>query len=392
MDATLWVLAVSLGLLAYVHVGYPLLVWTLGRLWPRPIRAADITPPIAFIVAAYNESGVIAAKIDNTLALDYPPDRLRVVVICDGSTDDTAEIARRAGGGRITVLQAEGRRGKGAAMNRAADMTDEPILVFSDANAMYRADAVRWLVRPFNDDEVGLSSGHKTVTRGPHIVGEGEGAYWSYESWLRRAETAVGSTVGVVGEIMAIRRTCFSHIPPHVINDDTHLCMGVLRAGQRVVFVPEAISLEGSAATQADEMVRRTRFAASRVALLLTPREWPWKRPFTLFQLVSHKFLRLFAPWCLLLTALATVAALRSPTASPILWAVLGGQVVLYGLAAIGAAGRRAGPLRRPARLAAFVIAGHIASAVGVLAYLSGRASPLWERVARRPEHSSERL
>jgi poly-beta-1,6-N-acetyl-D-glucosamine synthase len=380
----------SFGLMAYAHAGYPLLIWSLGRLWPRPLGAGPITPRVALIIAAYNEAAVIAAKVANSLALDYPPDLLRIVVVCDGSTDDTASTACAAGGSRVTVLHGRERSGKGAALNRGVDATDEPILVFSDANAMYRSNALRSLVAAFNNPAVGLASGFKMVTRESHVVGDGEGAYWSYESLLRRAETATGSTVAVVGEMLAIRRECFARIPAHVISDDVYLCMSVLRAAYRVVFVPEAVSVERSSATHAAEIVRRRRLAVCRFELLFSPRRWPWRQPFVLFELFSHKFLRLLAPWLLLGGFVSTLVLAWRPGAPAVTWAIVAAQAGFYTLATVGACDMATGFLRRPARVAAYVVAGHVAIAVGAILYLTGNAPRFLERVARRPGVASE--
>lgn len=390
MDAAFYVAAASFGLLAYAHAGYPLLIWILGKMRPVPVGAGPITPRVALIIAAYNEADVIAAKVANSLALDYPPDLLRIVIVCDGSTDDTASAARESGGRRVTVLDSVERLGKGAALNRAVDATDEPILVFSDANAMYRANALRTIVAAFNNPAVGLASGLKMVTRDAHVVGDGEGAYWSYESFLRTAETAAGSTVAVVGEMLAIRRECFARIPTHVIADDAYLSMSVLRAGHRVVFVPGAISVERSSATHVAEILRRRRVVVSRFELLFSPRRWPWRRPLVLFELFSHKFVRLLSPWLLLGGLVSTLVLAWRPDASPATWAVVAAQIVGYGLAVLGAWDVATGPLQRLARVAAYVVAGHFAIAAGAILYLTGRAPRFLERVPRRPGVASE--
>ena len=385
LDSIEWVALASFGLIAYMHAGYPALIWVLGRLRRRPVHTAPITPPVVLIIAAYNEADVIGAKVTNSLALDYPPTLLRIVVVCDGSTDDTARVARESGGHRVTVLEGRERLGKGAALNRGVNATDQPIVVFSDANAMYSPNALRALVATFNDPAVGLASGFKTVTRDPHVVGDGEGAYWSFESFLRRAETATGSTVAVVGEMLAIRRECFTPIPPRVISDDAYSCMSVLRAGRRVVFVPEAVSVEHSSATHAAEVVRRRRLAVSRFELLFSPSQWPWRHPLVLVELVSHKFLRLLSPWLLAGGLVSTVILAARPDASRLLSAVVAAQLAGYTLAAFGIWDAAPGFLRRASRVAAYIVTGHLAIAAGMIVYLTGRSPRFLERVDRRP-------
>jgi biofilm PGA synthesis N-glycosyltransferase PgaC len=177
MDAAT-ILVLSLGLVAYVHVGYPALVWAAGRVRRRSISTSPDTPPLAVVIAAYNEAEEIGAKVRNTLALDYPADRLHLVIVCDGSTDDTAARARQAAGARATVLHAAERLGKGAAMNRGVDATDAPIIVFSDANALYQPHALRALASAMADPGVGLASGRKTVASHADVVSDGESLYW----------------------------------------------------------------------------------------------------------------------------------------------------------------------------------------------------------------------
>src|SRR5690606_23893730 len=138
-----------------------------------------------------------------------------------------------------------------------------------------RPDALRYLVQPLADPEVGLVSGSKTVVRDPHVVGDGEGAYWRYEAFVRRAETQTGSTVAVVGEILAIRRNLYTDIPLDVVLDDAYLCLAVLRAGHRVVYAERAVSVEAPSASRRDELERRRRIGAGRFQLLCRPALWP---------------------------------------------------------------------------------------------------------------------
>jgi biofilm PGA synthesis N-glycosyltransferase PgaC len=191
--------------------------------------------------------------------------------------------------------------------------------------------------------------------------------------------------VAVVGEMLAIRRELYVPIPRRIISDDVYLCMQVLRAGRRVVFVADAVCVEGASASPSDEVARRRRITASRFQLLCSPSQWPWRRPGVLFALVSHKFLRLAVPWLLAAALLASLALVLGPDTPAWAWVLLLAQVAAYSLAAVGAAGAAPGRLARPARIAAFFVAGHAASVSGAIAYLTGRASPAWQRVRRRP-------
>lgn len=374
-----WPLAGALALLAYCHVGYPLLLGGLTLLArKREAPSSPDTPSVTLIIAAFNEQDVIAAKVENALALDYPPGLLRVIVAADGSTDDTATVARRFESRGVTVLHAPERRGKAAAMTRAAEMARSDILLFSDANAFYKPDAVRSIVRRFADPAVGLASGRKVVMRAGQALESSERLYWSYESFIRSRETALGSTTGVVGEILAVRRTLFRPIPSHIIQDDAYLALSVLEQGSRVVYEPGAISVESGALSVHDEFTRRVRISAGRWQLAAAPRLWPWKQPLTLFALWSHKYLRLVAPLLLGVVLLCSVllAAGQQPLGQALLWA----QLVAYGVAAAGLASETARRLRL-ARLLAYFLAGHVATACGLLTFLAGRQSPTWKPV-----------
>jgi biofilm PGA synthesis N-glycosyltransferase PgaC len=377
------IITAGIAAVAYVHVGYPALVWLIGRWRRHTVRDAPITPTVAFIISAHDEASIIGPKILNTFSLDYPPERLQVIVACDGSTDSTAARARDAAGGRALVLDEPERRGKGSAMNRAVEHTTADLVVFSDANAMYQRGALRALVSALADPDVGMASGLKTVTRDPDGVSAGETVYWSFEAFLRQAETATGSTVAVVGEILAMRRSLYAPIPASVISDDVYLCMRVLRTDFRVVFVPNAISVEGASASVMDEIVRRRRITASRFQLLSSPGLWPWHRPFVLFELVSHKFMRLAVPWFLIVILVASVVGILRG-AGPVLWTVTLLQLVGYTLAGLGTAGWAPPPFKRPAKVAAFVLAGHAASLAGLWDCLTRRATPIWERANRQ--------
>jgi len=304
-----------------------------------------------------------------------------VIVVCDGSSDATAAIAQQAGGGRVSVLHDPLRRGKAAALNRGAAVASADILVFSDANAMYARGALRALVRAFDDPEVALASGHKTVRRDGGPVGAGESAYWSYESRLRRDETRVGSTVAVVGEILAIRSELFEAFPDRVVCDDVYLCMRMLAMRRRVVFVPEAVSVESASATLADEFARRRKIASARWQLLFHPQWWPWRNSLAMFELVSHKLLRLPVPFLLAAAFLLALAAVLRG-GGPLIAACLAAQAFAYLVAIVGLLGRAASRLPG-ASAAAYFVVGNLANAVGLLDFARGRVTPLWNRVRR---------
>ena len=369
----------------HVYVGYPALLALLARLHRRPVRRREITPSVSLVVAAYQEEQVIQDKLENCLQLDYPRERLEIVVVTDGSSDSTPQIVGSYADRGFKLLHQPERRGKSAAINRAVAEVRGEILVFSDANALYRPDALRKLVRNFTDGSVGCVSGRKTVVQAGADIAASEGTYWRYESALKRHESLLGSTMGVVGEMLAIRARLFEKIPGHIINDDAYLALRVLRAGHRVLYEPEALSWEVGAASVQEDAVRRQRIAAGRYQVLFSPRAlWPWRDPWALFQLVSHKLLRLLLPF-FMLAALGGSAALVALAPTPSWIALLASQLAFYAFAAVGWAAESAGQRGGPAALAYYVARSNLAVLQSLTGYLGGTQNVLWTKARRGP-------
>ena len=215
------ILCISVAALAYVYIGYPLLLDLLLLVrGPRPVGKKDITPSVSFIISAYNELPVIRQKLDNTLALDYPRDRLTPIVISDASEDGTDEVVRGYADRGVVLHREAARAGKTAGLNAALASVTSEIVVFSDANAMYKRNALRKLVRNFADPAVGCVTGEARYLTGNRKIADiGERAYWDYEIKIKRLETAVGSMVGGDGAIYAIRRGLWRALPENAIND-----------------------------------------------------------------------------------------------------------------------------------------------------------------------------
>ena len=192
----------------YVYAGYPLVLLVLGRVLRRPVARGDVTPDVSLLVAAYNEAGVIEAKVRNALALDYPEDRLEIVVASDGSRDDTAEIVRRlADGRRVRLFDYPSNRGKLHVLNDTVPHLRGEVVAFSDASSMLAPDALRRLVRSFADPKVGAVSGVYRVTKREEAAhGKQEDLYWRYETFLKLKEAAIGSVLGAHGSLYAVRR------------------------------------------------------------------------------------------------------------------------------------------------------------------------------------------
>jgi biofilm PGA synthesis N-glycosyltransferase PgaC len=369
-----WIAAL---LLAYVHAGYPILIGALARMRPRPPARADVLPPVSIVVVAHDEARQVGARLENLLALDYPRDRLEIVLGSDGSTDDTAGRARAFEGGGVQVVAFPERRGKAAVLDDLVPACRGDIVVLADARQWFEPQAVRRLVRSFADPEVGAVSGALILDRAGAPFGAGAGIYWRFESAMRGAESLVDSTVGATGAFYAIRRRLFTPIPPDTILDDVLIPMRIVRSGYRVVHEPEARAHDRPSDSVRAERARKVRTIAGNFQLfarqpwLLNPlqnRLWP--------QTLSHKGLRLVGP-LLMAGLLGASLALAS---RPFFAAALAAQALFYaaGLAGsrVGAGGRRLSFLAVPA----IVCLLSWATVVGFARFLTGRQSVTWDR------------
>ncbi|MFO7680219.1 MAG: glycosyltransferase family 2 protein [Chloroflexota bacterium] len=378
----------SVGMIFYTYIGYPVLLAVLARLRPRPVVTAVHTPSVTLLIAAYNEEETIAQKLENSLALDYPPECLQILVAADGSSDRTAQIvaayaSSRVGPPSVDLNYEPARRGKMAAINRAMPRAAGEIVVFSDANNFYQAETLRELVKPFADASVGAASGAKVIAKGDGVLGESEGLYWRYEAFIKEKETAVHSSVGVAGEMLAIRRRLFEPPPDDIINDDFYIAMRLLHRGYRVVYVPTARSTERISPTAQDEMARRTRIVAGRYQAIWRGQELlPWKRPLLVWQIVSHKFLRPLVPLAMIaaLGANLTLALRKRPLSRLLLLCQMG----FYGTAVLGSYFHPGGKLGKLLYLPTYLVNSNLAALLGLGRFLAGKQTTRWQRVPRR--------
>ena len=298
----------SFTLLAYATIGYPLAVAAWARFRPSPYRCDFIERSVSVVIAAHNEADRIAEKIANLLRLDYPADRLEVLVGSDGSTDGTVERLRAISVPQVRTFVLHERHGKPAVLNKLVAQACGEIVVFADVRQQFEPQVLRVLIRPFADPQVGAVSGELVLARDPlsTSVGDGVGTYWRYEKYIRVHESRIDSTVGATGAIYAIRRALFEPIPEDTILDDVLIPLRIVRRGHRVVFEPGARVRDFPSSTARQELTRKARTLAGNFQLffrekwLLSPaqnRLW--------WQTASHKALRLLFP-ALQLSALAS--------------------------------------------------------------------------------------
>ena len=357
--------------LAYVYGGFSLLVAVAGTIRNRKVAAAPITPRVSLIVAAYNEEDHIAARIENALAQDYPPDRIEIIIASDGSTDSTNRIVEPY---PVLLLKLP-RRGKLNALNAAASRATGDILVFSDANSLYEPEAIRKLVRNFADPEAGGVAGRTCyrLKRGSDSASKGESLYWSFDNWLKRMESRTGSIVSAHGGIYAIRRELFQTSGASAATDDFAISTAVIQQGYRLVYEPEARSFEYAAPAAEREFRRKVRLMTRGLAGVLLRRRLlnPFRYGFYSIVLLSHKLLRRLVPFFLI--ALLATSLFLPPLASV-------PQLAFYTLAGAGYLLRR----RRVGHLKLFYIPffycmANAAAFVAVLNVIRGRRIEFWQ-------------
>jgi glycosyltransferase involved in cell wall biosynthesis len=361
----------SLGALAWTHAGYPAAMGVLARLRPRPVRRRDVTPAVAVVVSAHDEEAVIARRVENLLELDYPPERLEIVVASDGSTDRTdaivEEIAAREPRVRLLLCP---REGKVAAQHRTVRETSSEILAFTDANTEWRPDALRKLVRNLADPEVAYVCGQLRL-ESPDGVNL-EGLYWRYEVWVREQESACSSITAGNGAIYAVRREAYVEDDPKFGHDFGFPYL-MEQAGLRAVYEPEAVAVEKPASEPEDEYGRKVRTIARSWGHIVTGRMFRPTRPLYLAELVSHRVLRYSSGLLhlgLLLSNLALVA--RAPFYRLFLALQLGWLL----LAAAGKA-----RLRLPGSgLAYYYFVVTKATVAGLVRYLRSGTPQTWEK------------
>jgi len=297
---------------------------------------------LSVVVVAHNEAKRIEKRLENLLALDYPRDRLEILLASDGSTDGTLEIARAHEPLSVTVIAFEIRRGKPAVLNDVVPKARGEIVILADARQQFEPDAPRALLRPFADPQVGAVSGELVFTDDGApgtAVGEGVGFYWRYEKFIRRNESRVDSTVGVTGAIYAIRRELFEPIPEDTILDDVLIPTKVARRGYRVIFEPSARAYDRAATTAKEEFTRKVRTIGGNFQLFARER-WllnPFRNRLW-FQTISHKGLRLLGPLCLMAAFGVNLLLLDQPFYR---WA-LTAQLLFYSAALCGYTSRNA--------------------------------------------------
>ena len=343
----------SLAVVLYTYVGYAAVVGLWAKLVRRPPPPAPgaFEPDVTLVVPAYNEADVLADKVRNCLALDYPADKLRLLFITDGSNDNSGAVLAQFPA--VQHLHQAARAGKSMAENRAIRYVTTPFVVFTDCNTLLNPEAVHELVRHYADPCVGAVSGEKRVLRDGSTSGAGEGLYWQYESFLKRCDSDIYSLMGAAGELVSFRTSLFKPLEADTILDDFVQSMCIVDAGYRVIYEPRAYAMEPPSFSLAEEMKRKVRICAGgwQAMSRLLPLLNPLRQPVVSFLYFSHRVLR----WSLTPVLLALLLPLNAALAlqfGGVYALLLGLQGLFYGAAALGwwraAQGQAAGPLLVP--------------------------------------------
>jgi biofilm PGA synthesis N-glycosyltransferase PgaC len=370
----------SFVLLGYVCVGYPVLARLRAALRPRTRLRAPIEPSVTIIVSAHNEGDTIGPRLENLLSLDYPADRLEIIVASDGSTDHTVARAREFESAGVAVFPFPLRRGKPALLNDLTPTARGEIVVFADARQCFNPEAIRALVSNFADPAVGAVSGELVMTAGDEaeVAAKGATVYWQYEKLIRATESRGGSTVGATGAIYAIRKTLFEPLPEDTILDDVLIPIRIARRGYQVVFEPAAKAFDRAPGSARHELVRKVRTIGGTFQLfarerwLLSPRENPlW------FETVSHKALRLAIPVLLGTLLVANLALLAE-------WpyrVTMAAQLAFYAAAVAGYGNHHARRRRMVLTLPYTMCLLSWATVLGFVRFVTNQQEVTWERI-----------
>ncbi len=322
-------------LILYVYFGYPLIILIIAVINKKNVQKNEnFEPKVSLFIAAYNEEDIIEQKLKNSLQLDYPTDKLEIVVISDASTDRTNEIVSRYRPKGINLIELSERKGKTAGQNLAVKHATGEIIIFSDANALYREEAVRKIVRNFADQSVGCVCGELVYySKDKTLIGDAENVYWDYEKFIKRQENRAASILGANGSIYAVREKIFIPLPNDIISDFIEP-FKIIEQGYRVIYEPEALSFEQSTTNFHEEYHRKKRIINRSFHALLYYKTFlnPLKYPMLSFQLISHKLMRWLVPIYLLIIFIVNLFLLDSL----FFQIAFGLQLIFYAIAIMG--------------------------------------------------------
>jgi poly-beta-1,6-N-acetyl-D-glucosamine synthase len=371
-EAGLWV---AFFIVVYAYIGYPLLLILWSRLKCRPIRRFAVSPSVSVIIAARNESSRLAARIRNCTQLEYPDELVEIIVVSDGSTDETSSIVQGFSSTRVRLVALPQQMGKAAALNAGVATATGEILLFADVRQQFAPDVLMRLVSHFADPTVGAVTGELILEDSGQGNTEGVGLYWKIEKLIRSLESSIDSVVGVTGAIYAMRARLFRPLRPGTILDDVVVPMGIVLDGYRVVLDRQAIAFDQLTSNYRHEFHRKVRTLAGNFQALAWNPVWLHPVKNRLFvQVMSHKVSRLMAPFALVVLFLLNLAILRTGYVYFFVAQVLGYLLALigWGLAVVGIRERITGTAFSFCLL-------NYAAIVGAVRFMTGKKN-LWRK------------
>lgn len=382
---------ICLFLVAYTFVGYGLVLYVLVKLKKLLVRTSKFDeaidlPTVTLLIAAYNEEDLIVDKINNTLDLNYPKEKLEVIFITDGSTDHTADRIRRYN--QVTLLHQDGRSGKMAAIKRAIPFINGNITVFTDANTFLNKNAILELVKHYQNPKVGAVAGEKRihVEESADASSAGEGFYWKYESKLKKWDYELYSNVGAAGELFSIRTGLYQPVESDTIIDDHMIAMRIAENGYIIAYEPNAYAMETASANTKEELKRKIRIAAGGIQSILRLKKAanPFYYPVLTFQYISHRVLRwTITPFLLIIVFILNLLIIING-ASFLYYLLFAGQVLFYLLSLVGMLFES-----KNIRVKAFFIPYYFcvmnyAVIAGIFRYFRNNQSAAWEKSKRK--------
>jgi poly-beta-1,6-N-acetyl-D-glucosamine synthase len=373
----------------YSYIGYGILLYTvikIRRFFIKPVMEASVPfiPDVTFMVAAYNEAGFIREKILNTLELAYPAEKLDIIFVTDGTSDETNDIIRQYP--QITLLYEPERKGKTVAINRAMQYVKTPFVVFSDANTLLNKDVLTCLLKHFRDENTGAVAGEKKIIVTQQAEGAGEGMYWKYESLLKKWDAELYSVMGAAGELFAVRTSLYENVPADTILDDFMISFGINKKGYKVAYAPEAYARETPSASLKDEYKRKVRISAGgfqSMGRLMDLFNF-FRYPHITWQYVSHRVSRwVVAPICLPLLLIINVILCAEDNA-PVYWYILALQVLFYIMAFIGYLLALRQVKSRYCYIPFYFVFMNVAVYHGFIRFLKKKQSAVWDRSQRQ--------
>ena len=371
----IYIIWFCIGLIAASYLGYPVAIALLAKLFRKPYLKSRIEPRVTLVIPAHDEQKIIDAKIKNTLSLEYPEEKLEILLVLDGCTDGTKDIVARFRDQRLKVVEQDPRKGKMAALNLAVSLAKGEIIVFSDANSLYDNDAVIKLVRNFVDEKIGCVCGELKY-RNESLMGEGEDLYWKYEKFIKEKESLLQSLLVVNGSIYAIRKKLFEPVE-ETLADDFVVPMILARKGYGLVYEPEAVTSEKTAENTREGVNQKARIIAQglKASFAIGPIILS-SGPLRVFQFIFHKFVRWLVPVLLAITFIANAIAFKYPFYRELFLC----QILFYVSAAAGYILEENKIKIRILKIPLYFCIVNLASAIGLLRFMTGGIKATWEK------------